>query len=316
MRTIFLLIVVFLSPIFISGQESVIQPLSVGSYWTFVDSFYQDNTLYVDTSKVEVTGDTIISYQNNYLNVFFWQWEGDDEKWLLRNQDDGLWCYGFSRHNSTTIDPELALKFPASVGDTWYSWSLLGDSIECVDTDTLVNTPAGSFISYVYSPKVSSKEIFPKMFMLRSKHLSSINYNTKSNYMKLFFSPNNGYVQFFYQDEYGYEKKCLLSYNIVSNVERTNHPKSNFLLLQNYPNPFNPTTTISYVVPSAGTRHLSLQLVVYDALGRKVATLVNKKQRTGEYSVQFNANNLPSGVYFYTLRTGNFVQTRKMVLLK
>ncbi len=94
-----------------------------------------------------------------------------------------------------------------------------------------------------------------------------------------------------------------------------------FVLEQNYPNPFNPTTIISYVVPSVETRHaLSLQLIVYDALGRKVETLVNAKQSPGKYSVQFNANSalggLPSGVYFYTLRAGNFVQTRKMVLMK
>ncbi len=97
-----------------------------------------------------------------------------------------------------------------------------------------------------------------------------------------------------------------------------------FELFQNYPNPFgeaipseNPTTTISYVVPSVETRHaLSLQLIVYDVLGREVATLVNKKQAPGNYSVQFNAENLPSGIYFYTLSAGGFTVTKKMILLK
>ncbi len=100
-------------------------------------------------------------------------------------------------------------------------------------------------------------------------------------------------------------------------------PEPVFKLFQNYPNPFgadpsgNPTTTISYVVPSVETRHaLSLQLIVCDVLGRKVATLVNKAQAPGNYSVQFNAQDLPSGIYFYTLKAGNFVKTRKMILLK
>jgi len=96
-----------------------------------------------------------------------------------------------------------------------------------------------------------------------------------------------------------------------------------FELFQNYPNPFNPTTTITYVIARSpeisGTRQspeLSVQLIVYDALGREVATLVNKKQAPGKYSVQFDASRLNSGVYFYRISSGNFVQTRKMIFLK
>ncbi len=90
-----------------------------------------------------------------------------------------------------------------------------------------------------------------------------------------------------------------------------------FELIQNYPNPFNPTTTINYSIPAVETRHaLSLQLIVYDALGRKVATLVNKKQSPGNYSVKFDASKLSTGIYFYTLRAGNFSATKKMILMK
>ena len=97
---------------------------------------------------------------------------------------------------------------------------------------------------------------------------------------------------------------------------QTNAP-SKFELFQNYPNPFNPTTTISYAVPSVETRHaLSLQLIVYDILGRKVATLVNKKQSPGNYSVEFDAGKLSSGIYFYTLRAGDFTATKKMILMR
>ena len=102
-----------------------------------------------------------------------------------------------------------------------------------------------------------------------------------------------------------------------------------FKLFQNYPNPFSagggtnaPATTIKYSIPNltnVGTaRELSLQirLTVYDILGRKVATLVDERQAPGNYSVQFNAKNLPAGIYFYTLRAGEFTQTKKMILLK
>ncbi len=91
-----------------------------------------------------------------------------------------------------------------------------------------------------------------------------------------------------------------------------------FVLNQNYPNPFNPTTTITYSLPV--TRGVETQytvsLQIFNSLGQKIVTLVNKEQAPGNYSVQFNAENLPSGVYFYTLRAGDFVSTRKMILMK
>ncbi len=91
-----------------------------------------------------------------------------------------------------------------------------------------------------------------------------------------------------------------------------------FELFQNYPNPFNPVTTIKYSIPSLGgveTLHAT-SLRIYNILGKEVATLVNEKQAPGNYSVQFDASNLPSGIYFYTLRAGNFTATKKMILLK
>ncbi len=107
---------------------------------------------------------------------------------------------------------------------------------------------------------------------------------------------------------------------IVVGIDNEEVYPTKFELYQNYPNPFNPTTTIIYAIPKVGDANFAspttVKLVVYDALGREIATLVNKKQAPGKYSVQFNANNLPSGVYFYTLRAGNFVQTRKMILMK
>ncbi len=91
-----------------------------------------------------------------------------------------------------------------------------------------------------------------------------------------------------------------------------------FELMQNYPNPFNPTTTIKYSIPViAGVETLhATSLQIYNVLGQKVATLVNEKQAPGTYSVQFDASELPSGIYFYTLRAGNFAATKKMILLK
>ena len=101
---------------------------------------------------------------------------------------------------------------------------------------------------------------------------------------------------------------------VDKNLERA---PSNFCLENNYPNPFNPSTTITYSIPQLPNQpYIKIRLLVYDALGREIATLVNQKQAPGKYSVKFNGSNLPSGVYFYTLRINNFVQSRKMILLR
>jgi len=88
-------------------------------------------------------------------------------------------------------------------------------------------------------------------------------------------------------------------------------PKT-FALRQNYPNPFNPSTTIQYDLPT----NKMVSLRVYDLLGREVVTLVEKRQEAGSYQVVFDAVNLPSGIYFYRLTAGDFVSSRKMLLIK
>jgi hypothetical protein len=96
----------------------------------------------------------------------------------------------------------------------------------------------------------------------------------------------------------------------VSSVDGT--IPSAFALNQNYPNPFNPTTTIEFRVSSSEF----VSLKVLDVLGREVATLVNEPRQPGTYSVRWNAAGAPSGVYFYRLQAGTFVETKKMILAK
>ena len=92
---------------------------------------------------------------------------------------------------------------------------------------------------------------------------------------------------------------------------------SGFKLSQNFPNPFNPTTTMKYSIPENVKRKTeNVKLIVYDILGREIAVLVNKEQKPGNYEVKWAAGNQSSGVYFYRIITGNYVETKKMVLLR
>jgi hypothetical protein len=94
--------------------------------------------------------------------------------------------------------------------------------------------------------------------------------------------------------------------------EETEEIPTSYSLVQNFPNPFNPTTTIQFSLPQAG----DVSLKIYNLLGEEVKTLVNEYKEIGNHSVQFNANNLASGIYFYRLQAENFVETKKMILLK
>jgi hypothetical protein len=105
-------------------------------------------------------------------------------------------------------------------------------------------------------------------------------------------------------------KKSLTTINDATNNSRP----TNFYLSQNYPNPFNPNTVISYQLPVVSY----ITLKVYDLLGQEIAVLVNEIKPPGIYHSQFSIlpSELNSGIYFYQLKVGNFVQTKKMVLLK
>lgn len=96
-------------------------------------------------------------------------------------------------------------------------------------------------------------------------------------------------------------------------VDRVGHNYvDDYLLNQNYPNPFNSSTRITFEIPVEA----NVSIVLYDILGRKVETLIDEYKTIGKYEVEFTADNIASGIYFYTLRSGNFTQTRKMILLK
>ena len=119
------------------------------------------------------------------------------------------------------------------------------------------------------------------------------------------------------------------SWQILSNITKGSSNGSNvdvkkvlalpkeYNLSQNYPNPFNPSTTIMYSIPSvAGRNSVSVQIKIYDFLGSEVITLVNEEKGAGSYEVKFDGARLASGTYFYALHAGDFIQMKKMILIK
>ena len=103
----------------------------------------------------------------------------------------------------------------------------------------------------------------------------------------------------------------ITSTDVRSNKDQSGIPQG-FRLFQNYPNPFNPSTNIKYNLPKEGI----VSLKVYNVLGKEVKTLVYEFENAGTYNISFNASDLPSGIYFYRLISGNFTQVKKLILLK
>lgn len=136
-------------------------------------------------------------------------------------------------------------------------------------------------------------------------------YNFASSEAQIFF--NNKFWA------YNNSNNTLRNYNLESVTGIEELFESNpidFVLNQNYPNPFNPTTTIEYVIAGDKGAKQSVLLKIYDVLGNEVATLVNEEKSPGKYKIQYDAVDLPSGVYFYQLTTEEFIQTKKMLLIK
>jgi hypothetical protein len=136
------------------------------------------------------------------------------------------------------------------------------------------------------------------------------------------FGLDSIYSYFDFGETYITLKGCIIDgvvYGDTTTVgieDEENPIATEFKLEQNYPNPFNPTTTLSFVI---GHRSF-VTLKVYDVLGNEIATLVNEEKPAGEYEVEFSPEssikNPASGIYFYQLKAGSFIQTKKMVYLK
>jgi hypothetical protein len=126
-----------------------------------------------------------------------------------------------------------------------------------------------------------------------------------ATYHKIYFNHNQEYLIFD-------AAIVTIDYATFTDVAKENIKVLSFNLRQNYPNPFNPNTIISYALPSAS----NIKLTVYNNLGQTVKTLENGFKNAGNYSVNFTASNLPSGIYFYKLEAGQFSQVKKMMVLK
>jgi len=181
--------------------------------------------------------------------------------------------------------------------------------------------PGPTVIHIVYDSALSKIKIYKNGVLDTAVTQTPFNFTTGTGFSVGGYGSSAGLEGL--MDEFRFYKRALDSaeiiatwnqnLGIVTDVTPINNPiPKEYKLSQNYPNPFNPVTRINYALPKSGF----VTMKVYDMLGREVVNLVNENKSAGEYSVDFNASSLTSGVYFYRLEVNGFIDTKKMMLLK
>ncbi len=202
------------------------------------------------------------------------------------------------------------------VGDTLKSLNFYKDTLK-----TLV-------YSQTVNKKIDSSDVYPNWFKYDfpeniTTMAGEIEFGSALNSVFEFCITYQGYISGktigFYENLQNWSATPdrpikLVIEKIYTDVKDKEVRLPSFNLKQNYPNPFNPTTTISYQLSAVS----KVSLKVYDVLGREVTTLVNEVQSAGEHSTQFAMGNrqIPSGIYFYQLKAGEYISTKKMIILK
>ncbi len=275
-------------------------PLVIGNKW-----IYDESTIYYDTiphgsSDIlikEVIGDTIAPNGKYYFKVI------DETLWenfVLERIDssDGK-VHRYYEDQSLPENEYVAYDLLAEVGDTISSFRMGFNTVmfttmyaETTFEKWGLTKPKKVFEEYTLHPPIFS--------LTQDIGLDSI------------------YFYFDFGDTWIVLKGCILDGTVYGDTTAVSVENEepllpfNFELAQNYPNPFNPTTKIEFRI----SEKEFVSLKVYDVLGNELETLINEQKPAGNYEVEFDGKGLPSGVYFYRLKAGSFIETEKMVLLK
>jgi photosystem II stability/assembly factor-like uncharacterized protein len=261
------------------------------------------------TNVIGVFGDNIVAFNFKFVT--------DSIGWLCTQDDLAQTTDGGSTWTWAGINrPSFSVGFFAvAFSDVSHGWALADSLFRTVDRGVSWFSTAPVLWDGAYLPDM---RFFGDTGFVVSNHLfrtddGGLNFSDLSTTEvrslggMFFLNPSVGWVV---------GDRGLIAYTetggLTSVSGRDVSVPATFSLHQNYPNPFNPSTTIKFDLPQSSNVRLS----VFDLLGREVSVLVNEKIEAGYHSVEFNASNLSSGVYFYRLQAGDIVQTRKLLLIR
>ena len=255
---------------------------SVNKHWEFgqwVNNFKIINVFTSDNLKDStIFQDWVMNnWLNNQLNLYTYN---EDRKLiynLVRKWDENKWLDSYLGRLKYDENGNLLVEiWKIAQTDTWINWFKI--NYEYDDKHNLI---------HIFGEKWENNQWVPDTQLLLVRN-------------------PDGFL-------YGYlATDIFLYYNILANIKYNKSSFYNFELYQNYPNPFNPVTEIKFNIPESG----NTKLVVYNTLGEKVKTLVDDYLPVGEHKVNFDAGELPSGIYFYKLTSGKYSSVKKMILMK
>lgn len=284
--TILSAISILLSFTFSYSQE--VAPLKLDNVWIY--------DLNPSLNRVSITDTNTVIDSIIYFTVAI---EYNSPYWIsehyIRLRPDGYYVIRLDTSYPATNHEKLYWKKDAIVGDTWENY---------MPYFPLVYSILETFIAPVFGSNRSVKylEIDGSIVLFNEYWTEEFGKMSRSDYGGLLETLQgcviNGVV---------YGDTSFTAVNIEDEFSA-----NEFYLSQNFPNPFNPVTKIKYSIPN--TNFVTLK--VYDLLGNEITTLVNEENHSGVYEVKFNASNLSSGAYFYQLKAGDFISTKKFVLLK
>ncbi len=288
-------------------------PLAIGNKWVYDTwGWWWDGTIYHTYSGItirEVIGDTIMTNGKFYYKLF----------------DPTTFNYPYYLFERIDSSSGKVFRYDNTLGLPNNEYLIEDLFAELSDTVWSSRHQYQDFIPFI----CVGQENFNKWGIQGSRKIFTIDDLTGYTYsLARRIGVDSIYSSFDFGENFTTIKGCIIDgvvYGDTTTVGVEDEEKpiaTSFRLEQNYPNPFNPRTVISYRLPVTS----NVTLKVYDVLGNEIATLVNEEKPAGEYEVEFyakggsasggNVTNLPSGIYFYQIKAGSFIQTKKMVYLK
>lgn len=267
-------------------------PLQIGNIWQYHYSISISESYNI---TIEVTGDTVIN-GNEYFILS--SWNGNTYQRVENNQ----YVYEYS---SYTNQEYLRYDFVSPDRSIWDLDSTFGQYGIYETFPRFIQVFGDTLVSKVYTSAyidtrstvsdTSWDSTVDGLAIVVTKGLGITEYGQGIN--------SGSFVGAIINSE---KLGTITSISIYENIEQK------YYLLQNYPNPFNPTSIIEYYIPESGI----VELLIYNSIGEKVDDLLNSYLPQGYHHITFNGSNLPSGVYYYVLRTKDYFNTKKMILIK
>jgi uncharacterized delta-60 repeat protein len=235
-------------------------------------------------------------------------------KLFIDDNNNVITC-GYRELFNNTLDVVL-FKYKASGESIWEK--VFGEESKTEQPSSVTSDAAGNIYIGGYTTSQSSWDYLLVKYDSSGSFKWSKSYNGEGNendyVSSVILTPSQNVIVTGFSMGLASNMDCVtISYSQITGISNVSGAiPGGYRLRQNYPNPFNPVTNITYEIKSPGL----VSLTVHDVTGRTVAVLVNERQAPGTYKVDFNAANLSSGVYFYTLNAGEFTETRRMMIVK